>query len=73
MSLNPWEWVRDFENPVDVRRARVVKTMVVAIGPRHVQVGLSQLYNRALPKDCEVINIYDFSNFPTTRFWWFFV
>jgi len=23
------------------------------------------------PKGCEVIIRYDFSNFPTTKFWWF--
>lgn len=41
--------------------------MANAIAPDAEQVGLSWLYKRSRTKNHEVISLYDFSNFPTTK------
>ncbi len=49
-------------------RLRRQYVMVTTIVSRHIiWVGLSQVYNRGRPENCEVINNYDFSNFPTAK------
>ena len=70
INMNPWIWVRDLENPLYSRYASIVNNGTIRHLSRHKGRVVADI-QQGMPKNCEVITVYDFSNFPTAMFWRF--